>query len=147
MSETVLVVGAGVTGAAVARELSRRGRRVTLAEQFVPGTVRSASGGDTRLLRAAHGESDWYTRLAWRARTLWLELQEETGTRIWEPTGLAWLAHTDDGFERRSIGPLRDARVPHDWLAPADGATLFPSLGTDGLTGILWEPDAGDRKS
>jgi glycine/D-amino acid oxidase-like deaminating enzyme len=55
MSGTALVVGAGVTGAAVARELARRGFDVTLAEQYATGTVRSASGGDTRLLRASHG--------------------------------------------------------------------------------------------
>jgi len=82
MSDTALVVGAGVTGAAVARELARRGFDVTLVEQYGPGTVRSASGGDTRLLRAAHGDEEWYTRLAWRSRSLWLELQEATGERI-----------------------------------------------------------------
>ena len=68
MSETALVVGAGVTGSAVARELARRGFDVTLVEQYGPGSVRSASGGDTRLLRAAHGDEEWYTRLAWRSR-------------------------------------------------------------------------------
>ena len=46
------VVGAGVSGASTARELARRGWDVTLVEQYAPGTVRSASGGDTRLLRA-----------------------------------------------------------------------------------------------
>ena len=143
MSETALVVGAGVTGASVARELALRGWDVTLAEQFVPGTVRSASGGDTRLLRAAHGTSGWYTGLAWRARSLWLELEERTGTRIWEPTGLAWFARAEDGFERRSLEALTQAGVPYEWLTPAQGAELFPSLGLDGLEAVLWEPAAG----
>ena len=52
---------------------------MTLAEQYIPGNVRSASGGDTRLIRFAHGEEEWYSRLAWRARTLWLDLEAETG--------------------------------------------------------------------
>ena len=69
---SALVVGAGVNGSAIARELARRGFEVTLIEQYAPGTVRSASGGDTRLLRMAHGAEDWYTQLAWRSRTLWL---------------------------------------------------------------------------
>ena len=55
-----------------ARVSSRcRGWDVTLVEQYAPGTVRSASGGDTRLLRMAHGDVEWYTpaRTA-RARAL-----------------------------------------------------------------------------
>jgi glycine/D-amino acid oxidase-like deaminating enzyme len=141
--ETALVVGAGVTGTAVARELARRGFEVTLAEQYAPGTVRSASGGDTRLLRAAHGESEWYTRLAWRSRALWLELQEETGVRLWEPTGLAWFARRDDGFEGASRALLDRLGIPCEWRAPDDAAELFPSLGLEGLHAVLWEPEAG----
>ncbi len=116
---------------------------VTLVEQYSPGTVRSASGGDTRLLRAAHGEADWYTELAWRARTLWLELQNETGTRIWEPVGLAWFARRADGFERSSLASLERLGVPFEWLTPDDARTLFPSLAVDDLHGVLYEPDAG----
>ena len=137
------VVGAGVTGASIARELGRRGWRVTLCEQYAPGTVRSASGGDTRLLRMAHGDEDWYTRLAQRARTLWLELEQECGTRLFEPVGLAWLAHAADGFEERSRAALERNGVPHEWLAPAKAGGLFPSLTTDDLAGVLFEPDAG----
>src|SRR4051794_11651092 len=143
MSETALVVGAGVTGSAVARELARRGFDVPLAEQYAAGTVRSASGGDTRLLRAAHGDGEWYTDLAWRARALWLELQQEQGTRLWEPTGLAWFAHRDDGFEARSVPVLAAAGIPHEWRTPVEAAPLFPSLGLDRLDAVLWEPDAG----
>jgi sarcosine oxidase len=143
VDRSALVVGAGVTGASIARELARRGWDVTLAEQYVPGTVRSASGGDTRLLRAAHGDEDWYTGLAWRARGLWLALQEETGTRLWEPTGLAWFARSTDGFEARSRAPLARAGVPHEWRSPEDAQALFPSLAVDELEAVLWEPDAG----
>jgi glycine/D-amino acid oxidase-like deaminating enzyme len=137
------VVGAGVTGGAVARELVARGWTVTLYEQYAPGTVRSASGGDTRLLRMAHGDEDWYTRLARRARTLWLELEQESGTRLFEPVGIAWFARTADGFEHRSRAALERNGVSHDWLAPTDAAGLFPSLAADDLAGVLFEPDAG----
>jgi glycine/D-amino acid oxidase-like deaminating enzyme len=143
VSDTALVVGAGVTGTAVARELARRGFDVTLAEQYAPGTVRSASGGDTRLLRAAHGDGEWYTELAWRARSLWLQLEDERSTRLWEPTGLAWFAHRDDGFEARSVPVLAAAGIAHEWRSPAEAATLFPSLALDDLHAVLWEPDAG----
>jgi glycine/D-amino acid oxidase-like deaminating enzyme len=140
---SALVVGAGVNGASIARQLALRGWDVTLAEQYTPGTVRSASGGDTRLLRAAHGDEDWYTSLARRARSLWLELQEETGTRIWEPVGLAWFARSAGGFEAQSMAALARNGVPHEWHAPDDARELFPSVAVDDLYGVLFEPEAG----
>src|SRR6202142_2425927 len=106
------VVGAGVSGASIARALALRGWGVTLVEQYAPGTVRSASGGDTRLLRMAHGPVEWYTRSAWAARAAWIDLQERSGTRIWEPVGVAWFAHGDDGFEARSREMLDALGIP-----------------------------------
>ncbi len=140
---SVTVVGAGVFGASTARELARRGHDVTLVEQYTPGTVRSGSGGDTRLSRAAHGDVEWYTHLSQRARTLWLELQEETGTHIWEPVGVAWFAQTEDGFEAQSRVTLEAAGVACEWLSPDDARSLYPSLGVDDLCGVLYEPDSG----
>lgn len=137
------VVGAGVFGAATARELAVRGWDVTLVEQYAPGTVRSASGGDTRLLRMAHGGVDWYADLAWRARALWIDLEEQTGTRIWEPVGVAWFAQREDGFEARSRSALDRLGVSYEWLSPDDARSLYPSLSTDDLAAVLLESDAG----
>ena len=69
---SAIVVGAGVFGASTARALASRGWDVTIVEQYVPGTVRAASGGDTRLLRMAHGDIDWYAQLAYAARSQWI---------------------------------------------------------------------------
>jgi len=138
-----IVVGAGVFGASTARALALRGWDVTLVEQYTPGTVRSASGGDTRLLRMSHGGVDWYAELAWRGRAGWLALQEETGTRIWEPVGVAWFAHRADGFEARSRDALTRLGVRHEWLAPEDARDLYPSVAVDDLAGVLLELDGG----
>jgi sarcosine oxidase len=140
---TAAVVGAGVSGASIARELARRGWDVTLVEQYTSGTVRSASGGDTRLLRFSHGDVEWYTRLAVRARTLWLELQEETGTRIWEPVGVAWFESGDGAFTTRSEQTLRELGVAVERMTPEEASRLYPSLGGDDLRSVLFEPDAG----
>jgi sarcosine oxidase len=137
------VVGAGVFGASTARELALRGWDVTLVEQYTPGTVRSGSGGDTRLLRAAHGSVGWYTDLVWRAREQWIELQERTGTRIWEQVGVAWFAYRDDGFEAKSRETLEAAGIPCEWLSPDDARRLYPSLGVEDLHAVLFEPEAG----
>ena len=140
---TATVVGAGVFGASIGRELTLRGWDVTLVEQYAPGTVRSASGGDTRLLRMAHGAAEWYADLAWRARAAWLELQAETGVHIFDEIGLAWFARRGDGFEARSRPVLDALGVQNEWLEPDDARSLYPSLAVDDLAGVLFEPQAG----
>jgi glycine/D-amino acid oxidase-like deaminating enzyme len=138
-----VVVGAGVFGASIARELARRDWDVHLVEQYTPGTVRSASGGDTRLLRVAHGANAWYTASARRARTLWLELQEASGVEIWVETGIAWFARRADGFEAASRVVLDQAGEPNEWLTPDEARGLYPTLGVDDLHAALFEPHAG----
>jgi len=138
-----VVVGAGVFGASTARELARRGWDVTLVEQYTPGTTRSGSGGDTRLLRFAHGDVDWYTQTAVRARELWIELQEETHQRIWEPVGVAWFDSGDGDFTDRSEETLARHGLRSERYTPEEAARLFPSVGGDDLRSVLFEPDAG----
>jgi len=142
VTTTAVVVGAGVFGAATARELARRGFAVTLAEQYSPGDVRSGSGGDTRLLRFAHGSVDWYVRSARRSLELWRELERETGERLFEPVGVAWF-DTGGDFVARSEATLARLGIPSEWLSPAEARGRFPSLGGDDLRSVLLEPEAG----
>ncbi len=137
------VVGAGVFGASTARALVRRGWDVTLVEQYVPGHVRSASGGDTRLIRFAHGDEEWYTALAWRARGLWRELERESGQSLLDERGVAWLASGDGAFEEQSEPVLRRLGIAVERLTPEEGRRLFPSLAGDDLRFVLLEPEAG----
>jgi sarcosine oxidase len=53
---TLVVVGAGVFGASLARHCAAVGWDVTLVEKVVPGHVRAGSGGESRLIRCAHGD-------------------------------------------------------------------------------------------
>jgi glycine/D-amino acid oxidase-like deaminating enzyme len=140
---TAVVVGAGVFGASIARELSRRGWQVAVVEQYVPGNVRSGSGGDTRLLRFSHGEVEWYTLLARRSLELWRDLEATSGLRLFEPVGIAWFATGSGDFTERSEATLRRLGVPCERLTPEEARRLFPSLGGDDLHSVLLESDAG----
>jgi glycine/D-amino acid oxidase-like deaminating enzyme len=137
------VVGAGVFGAATARALARRGWDVTLVEQYVPGTVRSESGGDTRIIRFAHAGAAWYTRSARRALGLWRELEAETGEGLFEPVGVAWFETADSAFAAASEATLRGLGIACERLTPEEARRLYPSLGGDDLRSVLLEPDAG----
>jgi glycine/D-amino acid oxidase-like deaminating enzyme len=143
LSGCAVVVGAGVFGAATGRELARRGWDVRVIEQYTPGHVRSASGGDTRLLRFSHGDLEWYTLLARRALELWRELERETGMQLFHEVGVAWFDTGDDDFTDRSEATLVRLGIPCTRLTPEESRRLYPSLGVDDLRSTLFEPGAG----
>ena len=138
-----VVVGAGVMGASTARELSRRGWDVRVVEQYTPGDVRSGSGGDSRLIRAAHGDVEWYTLMSRRALVLWRELEAETGLELLDQRGIAWFETGDDVFVERSEETLRRLGIPCERLTPEESRRLYPSLGVDDLRSTLFEPEGG----
>jgi glycine/D-amino acid oxidase-like deaminating enzyme len=136
---TAVVVGAGVFGSSLARHLAIEGWDVTLVEQESPGWDGSSSGGESRLVRYAHGAERWYARSARRARELWREIDPT----LMADCGVAWFAYGDDGWEADSERALMEEGIPVERLEPPEAAKLFPSLGTDDLAWVLFEPEAG----
>jgi glycine/D-amino acid oxidase-like deaminating enzyme len=139
----VVVVGAGVLGAWSALSLARRGLTVVLVEQQTPGHVRASSGGESRLIRCAHGEDATFTRMAHRALADWTALEAEAGRPLLARSGVAWFARRADGWEASSLATMTEAGVRAERLECRDAEGLFPSLRTDDLAFVLHEPDAG----
>jgi glycine/D-amino acid oxidase-like deaminating enzyme len=140
---SAVIVGAGVFGGSLALRLVSSGWDVTIVEQYPPGHVRAASGGESRLIRFSHGANDWYTRSAWRAIELWKELERETGTELFVPSGVAWFMRSSEGWSAEAERVLREQSIPVERLAPDEGGRLFPSFDGQGLDSILFEPEAG----
>ena len=138
-----VIVGAGTFGASLAWTLARAGERVTLVDQFEPGDARASSGGESRLMRCAHGGGHAYTATARRARTLWRELEAETGAELLVECGVAWFAEREDGWEAESERTMTAQGIPCSRLSPSEAAALFPSLGVEDLVFVLFEPEAG----
>jgi sarcosine oxidase len=139
----VVIVGAGTFGASLAWRLARAGAHVTLVDQFEPGDERASSGGETRLLRSAHGPDADYTAMARRARALWRELEQESDEDLYLECGYAWFAHREDGWEAASQTVLTEHGIPVERLDIAHAARLFPSFRGDDLAFVLLEPEAG----
>ena len=126
---SAVVVGAGVFGGSLALRLVSSGWDVTLVEQYPPGHVRAASGGESRLIRFAHGDNAWYTRSSRRALDLWRELERETGAELFVPSGVAWFFSGAHGWGGESERVLKgEGRRCVERLDPAEGARLFPSF-------------------
>lgn len=133
---SVIVCGAGVFGAATARQLAHEGWDVTLVEPVAAGHVRAGSGGESRLIRCSHGADTWHTRSARRALELWREIDPA----LLVPAGVAWFAASEDGWESASEITLRALNIACERVDPA---TLFPSVRSDDLAFTLFEPEAG----
>lgn len=145
-SPSAVVVGAGAFGAGAADALARRGWRVTVVEQDEPAGPRSTSGDATRLLRFGHGLFDpdgWYTASAWKARSLWKELEEDAGRSLLVESGVVWFVHGDGEDEAASEAMLRRQGIPVSRVAPADLAAVFPSIEAGDLSSALYEPAGG----
>jgi sarcosine oxidase len=82
----VVIVGAGVMGAAAARALARAGREVLVLEQFEVGHRRGSSHGASRVFRLSY-EDPMYVRMAQESLPLWRDLEGESGRTILTITG------------------------------------------------------------
>ena len=77
----VAIIGAGLSGAATAWALTRRGRSVVLIEQFEPRHAQGSSHGWARIVRRAYGDA-LYVALTGRAFELWREVEHSAGVEL-----------------------------------------------------------------
>ncbi len=133
---SIVVVGAGVFGASLARHCALAGWDVVLVERIAPGHVRSGSGDESRIIRCCHGPDRWYARSARRAWALW----HEVDPRLVVDCGVAWLAQRDDGWVAEGEAVLGAEGIPHERV---DATALFPSIAADDVRFTLFEPEAG----
>ena len=109
-AQRIIVVGVGTMGSAACAELARRGADVIGLERFSIGHTYGAHGGQSRAFRLSYFEHPDYVPLLKRARTLWLELNKDTGRQIYHPVGGVYLAPPGADFVRLS----HEAAMQHE---------------------------------
>jgi sarcosine oxidase len=124
-------------GAATAWQLARRGVDVVVHEQFEEGHARGSSHGRSRIVRLAYPDPEW-VRFAAEARDGWVELEQESGTRLLELHGLVEVASR---AEFTSASALAAAGIGHEFLSPDEARALGVAL-PDGWV-ALHEPSGG----
>lgn len=128
-SDPVVIVGAGLSGAAATWALARRGVPVVTVEQFAVGHSSGSSHGSARIVRRGYGDG-LYVSLSGRAFELWRELEQATGTQI-----LRMLGGLDFGSRRdvpKVAALLADAGVPHEVLPAAEAEARWPGMVFEG---------------
>jgi sarcosine oxidase len=128
----VAVVGAGVNGLAAAATLARAGHEVDVHEQYELDHRHGSSHGRSRIFRLSYPEQRW-VQLAKEAHDGWRALEEETGERLIEYTGLLELGETSEDA-------LDACGVPWEALEP-DAVALRFGISAEGRA--LLQPEAG----
>lgn len=134
----VLIIGAGLAGAAAAWRLAQAGRTVTLVERTVPGNAEGSSHGSARIFRYAYPDF-LYTDLVCRARQGWDELERSSGSELIRLTGA--LDHGEDRDPRGLARVLEAAGVDHEVLPAGQAQERWPQFHLSGE--VLWHPAAG----
>lgn len=142
------VVGAGVFGAWTALQLSRAGAKVVLVDAYGAGNSRSSSGGESRIMRLGYGPDEVYTQMAQRSLRLWQELfdqPERTGlaSRLFEPSGVLWLARENDPYCEATLESLQRAGVRCERLKRDEIVQRYPQLDPGRAAWGILEPDSG----
>jgi monomeric sarcosine oxidase len=139
MTDTdVVVIGGGVMGTAAAWALARRGREVTLLEQFELGHKRGSSHGTSRIFRFSYHDP-MYVGLAMEALPLWRELERESGRDLLTTTG-----GLDVGqMVSTHAAALKTLRAAFEIIDGAEAGRRFPFLSIPAAEPVLFQPDAG----
>lgn len=136
----VMVVGAGIMGAAIAWLLARSGRRVVLFEQFNLDHTRGSSHGSSRIFRLAYNDAP-YVALAQQAKPLWHEAESELSRTLFYRTGGLDLGTPDD---LASIAfHLQTAGIPCEHLSASMVAERFSGFLLLPGWAAIYQPDAG----
>ncbi|MBW4042747.1 MAG: FAD-dependent oxidoreductase [Acidobacteria bacterium] len=124
----IVVVGAGLAGAAAAWRLAASGREVVLVEAATPAHAGGSSHGSARIFRHAYPDP-FYVGLAARAQRGWQELEAVSGRSILTVTG-----GLDFGVGR-DLDVVAAALAAHgvasELLDPAAAHARWPQLAFD----------------
>jgi monomeric sarcosine oxidase len=134
----VVIIGAGLSGAAAAWSLARRGRSVLVLEQFDPSHTLGSSHGSARIVRRVYGDA-FYVSLTGEAFELWREVEARADVSL-----LRMLGGLDFGTRRNVAGIadiLASAGVAFERLPPSEAESRWPGMLFDGE--VIFHPEAG----
>jgi sarcosine oxidase len=138
-STDLIIVGAGLAGAAAAWAASSRGLSVVVLEAFEAGHKRGSSHGSARIFRHAYHDP-LYVTMTRQAGEAWQRLQDDAGEQLLRLTG---------GLD---FGPARDPEalhavltacgVPAELLELQQASEQYPGI-SFGSGPVLYHADAG----
>jgi len=136
----LVIVGAGLAGAAAGYAAAARGMNVVVLEQFGPGHRNGSSHGSARIFRRAYPDP-LYVRLTGRAGERWRALEAAAGERLVTVTG--GLDFGSDRMPADLHGVLASEGVPAELMAEGAAAERWPQFDFAGAGQVMFHPEAG----
>jgi monomeric sarcosine oxidase len=134
----VVVVGAGLTGAATAWALSRAGHSVVVFDAYGFGHDKGSSHGTSRIFRRVYPDA-LYIGMTGRALEGWRKLEADSGARLLQVRG--GIDHGSRRDPQALAAVAAEHRLAHELLSPAEAQERWPGMVFDGP--VLFQPDAG----
>ncbi|MGN6797675.1 MAG: NAD(P)/FAD-dependent oxidoreductase [Gaiellaceae bacterium] len=139
------VVGAGIVGLAIARELQARGAEVVVLERSGVGS--GASGVQPGGVRQQWGTSV-ACRLARESVAFWRQADERLASRVpltLRRGGYLFVARSDATLARlaENVHVQNDEGIPSVVVSPSEAADLVPGLRHDSIVGGAWCAEDG----
>jgi hypothetical protein len=126
MDAKLAVIGLGSIGSMALWQASRLSDSVVGFEAATPAHGRSAVGGDTRLFRMIYlGRPEYYPIIE-RSRSLWAELETETGQDILTTTGSLTIGTANSNLITSLIDTARTNGAEHYVLSREEIAKRYP---------------------
>jgi monomeric sarcosine oxidase len=136
----LVVVGAGLAGAAAAWAASARGLDVIVLEAYESGHRNGSSHGSARIFRRAY-DDPLYVRLTGQAGELWRSLEAEAEDRLLTMTGGLDFGSARDPERLHAV--LTGGGVPAELLAAQAAAERWPQFDFAGAGPVVFHADAG----
>ena len=140
---TVIVVGAGVFGAWTAHHLHKAGEKVVLLDAYGPAHSRASSGDESRIIRAAYGRDEIYSRMARDSLAQWQWLDAISSLPVFVRTGVLFFFAADDRYAHDSLATHEHLGLPTELLTQKQLARRYPIFDFDEIELGLFEPDFG----
>jgi sarcosine oxidase len=138
-----VVVGCGVTGAAVSYNLSKRGLRVLNLERFGVNNKSGSSHGRTRIIRLAYYEDPRYVPLLRRAYESWRDIESKSGKKLLQVTGGLMIGREEGELVSGVLKSAKAHRLPHEILSSSEVEERFEIFTLGGDYKAVYERDAG----
>lgn len=133
-------------GSAALAQCARRGVCAIGLEQFARGHELGSFTGKSRLIRKAYFEDPAYVPLLQRAYELWRELEQESGEKILQITGLLTVGRENSDIIQGTQRAAREFDLAIELLSQDEITRRYPTLRlVDGEVGIF-ESDGGVLK-
>jgi glycine/D-amino acid oxidase-like deaminating enzyme len=95
-------------------------------------------------MRGTYGLDQPYTQLAARALKLWAKYERRWKRQFLHRTGVLWMVSSDeDGFERGSLGMLREAGISFEELSTAEMKRRWPQINFADVRWGIFEAECG----